>query len=279
MILTKDKSITDLIKYYMGMISICLMALAFPSDANAKTDQGICDLKVLSLLIAKQTNAVFSTGSPEAIKALKNSQQELKQALALLYKKNPNNSGASQIFEDGRVLSANIDLLVQHQDSLKNLHLLQLQVSDVVPEIQAEYNLMVDQMSRNNYPASEVVIAKNQVFIAERMMRSLININANNKEAKNGLDDLSADLEIFNTYLKAQLEGSTDFGVKKIKDKELREALITIQHDTDEVLNKQAMQLLSKPQLLYSLLDAAQDNISRSDNLFERLLWLESISN
>ena len=261
------------------MISICLMALAFPGDANAKVDQGICDLKVLSLLIAKQTNAVFSTGSPEAIKALKNSQQELKQALALLYKKNPNNSGASQIFEDGRVLSANIDLLVQHQDSLKNLHMLQLQVSDAVPAIQAEYNLMVDQMSRNNYPASEVVIAKNQVFIAERMMRSLININANNKEAKNGLDDLSADLEIFNTYLKAQLEGSTDFGVKKIKDKELREALITIQHDTDEVLNKQAMQLLSKPQLLYSLLDAAQDNISRSDNLFERLLWLESISN
>ena len=147
MILTKDKSITDLIKYYMGMISICLMALAFPGDANAKVDQGICDLKVLSLLIAKQTNAVLSTGSPEVIKALKHSQQELKQALALLYKKNSNNSGASQIFEDGRVLSANIDLLVQHQDSLKNLHLLQLQVSDVVPEIQAEYNLMVDQMS------------------------------------------------------------------------------------------------------------------------------------
>ena len=45
MILTKDKSITDLIKYYMGMISICLMALAFPGDANAKVDQGICDLK------------------------------------------------------------------------------------------------------------------------------------------------------------------------------------------------------------------------------------------
>ena len=89
MILTKDKSITDLIKYYMGMISICLMALAFPGDANAKVDQGICDLKVLSLLIAKQTNAVFSTGSPEVIKALKHSQQELKQALALLYKKIP----------------------------------------------------------------------------------------------------------------------------------------------------------------------------------------------
>ncbi len=112
MILTKDKSITDLIKYYMGMISICLMALAFPGDANAKVDQGICDLKVLSLLIAKQT-----------------------------------------------------------------------------------------------------------------------------------------------------------------------EALITIQHETDEVLNKQAMPLLSKSQLLYSLLDAAKDNISRSENLFERLLWLESISN
>ena len=54
MILIKDKSITDLIKYYMGMISICLMALAFPGDANAKADQVISDLKVLSLMIKKQ---------------------------------------------------------------------------------------------------------------------------------------------------------------------------------------------------------------------------------
>lgn len=48
---------------------------------------------------------------------------------------------------------------------LNQLYDTNISISETVPEIQAEYNLMVDQMARQGLPSSQVIIAKNQVFI------------------------------------------------------------------------------------------------------------------
>ncbi len=70
-------------------------------------------------------------------------------------------------------VSKNIDLISSHQRVLNQLYDTNISISETVPEIQAEYNLMVDQMARQGLPSSQVIIAKNQVFIAERILRSI----------------------------------------------------------------------------------------------------------
>ena len=70
-------------------------------------------------------------------------------------------------------VSENIDLIASQQKIINQLYDTNIAISESIPGIQAEYNLMVDQMARQNVPANQVVIAKNQVFIAERILRSI----------------------------------------------------------------------------------------------------------
>ncbi len=67
---------------------------------------------------------------------------------------------------------------------------------------------MVDQMARQEYmPSNQVVIAKNQVFIAERILRSISLVLTGNDGSRESADDFSADTETFGSYLNAQLNG------------------------------------------------------------------------
>jgi twitching motility protein PilJ len=70
-------------------------------------------------------------------------------------------------------VSKNIDLIASQQKVINQLYDTNISISETIPEIQAEYNLMVDQMVRENMPSSQVIITKNQVFIAERILRSI----------------------------------------------------------------------------------------------------------
>ena len=275
MILTKDKSITDLIKYYMGMISICLMALAFPGDVNAKADQVISDLKVLSLVIEKQSQEIARTGRPNVAQQLLLNQDKLNQALLLLRKRTTRYSDIEQILKDGQAISANIDIIVKHQKSFEDLYTFHLTTAIEIPGIQAEYNLMTDYMARHNYPSDQVVIAKNQVFVAERILKSLISLSQYNESARYDLEDLSEDIETFSIYLEAQLEGKAELGVIKIKDAVLRESLLSIQQNMDAILNVGSNNILHNSESFLKMIQVINDNITQSNALFNALEKLD----
>lgn len=263
---------------WMSMIGAVMIASMLSACSLGTDQKSLCDLKVLSLLIPKQTEQVMASGSIETIKALENSQTKLKDALAVIQKDYSNDKEANQILQDGQEISANIDILVKNGRQINHLYDLRIATMDVIPGIQAEYNLMVDQMARDNYPSTQVVIAKNQVFIAERILRSLTNMMENDEFSRSSMEDFEADLETFNAYLKAQLEGNAELGVNKITAKELRDSLLSIQHDTEEILNASAVNLQKNRDSLMRVFLASQDNISKSEDLFIRINRLETNS-
>ncbi len=275
MILIKDKSITDLIKYYMGMISICLMALAFPGDVNAKADQVISDLKVLSLMIEKQTKAVLSTGSPEAIKALKHSRQEMNTLAETAYKKYEHQSDVSDMLGNIQRINKNIDSITQHQAELRAVYEYEILVSEAIPGIQAQYNLIVDQMARKNYSSISIIIARGQLYIGERILRSMNLLVMGDKFYSDNIDTVVADLDIFNEYQQALLNGDSKLGVARVNDIELRESLESIQQDMNKIKNSEALKFLKKREPLLSTYKAATDNMKRSVELFNALEKLD----
>ncbi len=256
-----------------------VMIASILSACSLGTDQkNLCDLKVLSLLIPKQTKHVMASGSIETVKALENSQIKLKDALAVIQKDYPNDKEAKQILQDGQAISANIDILVKNGRQINHLYDLRIATMEVIPGMQAEYNLMVDQMARSNYPSAQVVITKNQVFIAERIIRSLESMMKNDKFSHSSMQDFSADVETFDTYLKAQLEGNAELGVSKITTPELRDSLLSIQKDTNEVLNNASNSILKNSDSLMKVILASSDNMTKSEDLFTRINRLEAES-
>lgn len=269
----KMKWVQSMTRPLMGA-SLAVMLSACANMA-ADTDHGLCDLKLLSLQIPKETQSFMRSAHSSQVEVFKHDQQKFNQALEAVQKKYANRDGVNSMLADGQAINANIDLLVKHQADLDALYEYSLLVGETIPGIQAEYNLMVDMMARNNALAMEVVIAKNQVFVADRMLRSMDRMFDLDSHQSDTVDDFLADLNIFNLYLNAQLNGSAELGVGRVKDAELRESLLSIKVGIDDINQSDSLALLLKKEPMVSVLKAARDNMIKSDQIFNALQKLE----
>lgn len=237
-------------------------------------DHSVCDLRVLSLQIPKQS-AEALTGSEQAINELKKTQEKLKMVLPSAVKHLKDQSDVEILHEDAEAIYGNIARIVQNQKNLNHIYDYTLAVAETVPGIQAEYNLMVNMMTRENYPSTQVLIAKNQVFIAERMLRSLSGITNSNEFQVNNIEDFSADLETFNIYLKAQLNGNLELGVTRVNNPQLRLSLEAIKRDVDEILIAGSRNLNQNAEQIVRVSYAVKDNQAKSAEIFNKLEKIE----
>lgn len=168
-------------------------------------------------------------------------------------------------------VSENIDLIASQQKIINQLYDTNIAISESIPGIQAEYNLMVDQMARQNVPANQVVIAKNQVFIAERILRSIGSVLTGSDNSRESADDFSSDTETFASYLNAQLNGSADLGVERINDPEMRDSLTSIQSEYDAVLKSAAATVLKNSSQIVKVRQASSSIFEQSDALLSNL--------
>jgi hypothetical protein len=255
----------------LGSIVIISM-LSACSDFGA--DHSVCDLQLLSLKIAKQSEDAI-TGNAQAIAELRKSQEKLKLISPRVIQKVSKQVDAEHLQRDIQEINENINLMIKSQKDMNSLYDFSLAVADTIPMIQAEYNLLTDQMIRSNASATQVVVAKNQVFIAERILRSLASITKDDPYAVSTMEDVFADIETFDAYLKAQLEGNASLGVERINDKEQREGLESIQNDTNKVLLSGSKQLQNSSNQIIKFSNAIKQNREKTMEILNILQKIE----
>ena len=276
MLLHKKQQIkTPSVMRNISIVSVVCMTSILSACTSMATDKSLCELKVLSLLIPRQSEEAVQSGYMESIRALKQSQEKLNQTMALVQKNEPNDSALANLLKDGQMINKNIDIIANNQRHLNSLYDYKLVVFEKIPGIQAEYNLLTDMMARQNYPSDQVIIAKNQVFIAERILRSINSLSEINEFSSDSMEDFLADFDVFNTYLQAQLNGNAELGVKRVNDAKMREGLLSIQEDIQVILELKAFNLLQKREPLASTYQAARENAKISDDMFIKLNRLE----
>lgn len=249
-----------------------LLSACTNSDSNSNSNDAVMELKVLSLLIPKQTNEFIETGTKASQQGLISSQVKLVEVLTNLKDQSTSQEKMGKLIANGAGLEKNIATLVGEQNQLNALYDFKLHVFETIPGIQAEYNLLSDKMARNNSPSTQIMIAKNQVFIAERILRSL-------KGNENGLiqvDDLVMDLEAFNAFLNGQLNGNNELGVKRIDDPELRMSLESIRSDMDTIINSGGLKIIKDTASYNKINQLARDNIEKSEDIYTTLVQLEA---
>jgi twitching motility protein PilJ len=217
-----------------------LLYLFYSVPRNNEFTRSLGDLRLLSQTISRQATEATASGTPEAIKKLTESQKSFAENLETVKDIHPSTDALREVDTQWKKVSENIDLIASQQKIINQLYDTNIAISESIPGIQAEYNLMVDQMARQNVPANQVVIAKNQVFIAERILRSIGSVLTGSDNSRESADDFSSDTETFASYLNAQLNGSADLGVERINDPEMRDSLTSIQSEYDAVLKSAA---------------------------------------
>lgn len=248
-----------------------LLYLFYSVPRNNEFTRSLGDLRLLSQTISRQATEATASGTPEAIKKLTESQKSFAENLETVKDIHASTDALRQVDAQWKKVSENIDLIASQQKIINQLYDTNIAISESIPGIQAEYNLMVDQMARQNVPANQVVIAKNQVFIAERILRSIGSVLTGSANSRESADDFSSDTETFASYLNAQLNGSEGLGVERINDPEMRDSLTSIQSEYDDVLKSAAATVLKNSSQIVKVRQASSSIFEQSDALLSNL--------
>ncbi|RSO20201.1 methyl-accepting chemotaxis protein [Acinetobacter pittii] len=265
-----------LLCFVLALVSLAYLFYNVPRHNQLIRSLG--ELRLLSQTISKQATEATESGSQEAITKLQQSQKDFNENLLEIeniHGKSTDEYQKVQVM--WTELSKNIDLISAHQKVLNQLYDTNISISETVPEIQAEYNLMVDQMVRQGLPSSQVIIAKNQVFIAERILRS-INSVLSGTDGNVSTSDFGVDIDTFGTYLNAELNGNAELGVDRIADPALRESLESIKSEYDKVLKSAAATVLKNGNQIVNVRQASSQIFSKSDVMLDNLGHLSDVA-
>ncbi|TXJ06483.1 MAG: methyl-accepting chemotaxis protein [Acinetobacter sp.] len=271
---------------YLGVLFVALLAvivlfvivLVSNSRETALT-RSLGDLRLLSQQISKQSADASVRGDDKIIKDLKQSQDSFNQSLKTVVDLHSDGENVKKLVADWEVTSTSVDLIVKRQNTINTLQGLGMQITEAVPGMQSEYNLLVDEMARGGYSASQVVLAKNQVYLAERILRSINAVLTGNENSVEYADNFSTDTETFGTYLTGQLKGSAENGVERIDDAGMRTILEGIQTEYDQVLKNAAVNVLVNSAPLLEVRQATTKISSTSDDMLKILSGLSKETN
>lgn len=268
-----DKSKPYIIAAFVTMVVavICLLTLLYSVPRNNDLTRSIGELKLLSQTMSRQATEATASGKEEAIKELVASQKKFDENLETVKDIHSSNAEMEKVEKLWSDVSNDITLIASEQKVINKLYDTNLTMSEAIPGIQAEYNLMVNQMTSENMPSSQVVIAKNQVFIAERILRSISSVLSGSENASAMADDFNADTDTFGAYLEAQLNGNTELGVARIDQPSMRESLESIKTDYNDVLKTASNNISQNSAKIVKVRQASSDIFTKSDQLLKDL--------
>ena len=254
------------------LVAIFLLLYLFYSvPRNNELTRSLGELRLLSQTISRQATEATASGTPESIKKLIASQKSFEENLETVKDTHASTQALKSVETQWNKVSDSINLISSQQKIINTLYDTNIAIGETIPGIQAEYNLMVDQMARQDMPSNQVVIAKNQVFIAERILRSISSVLTGSESSRESADDFSADTETFGSYLNAQLNGSAELGVERITDPALRESLEGIKAEYDDVLKSAAATILKNSTQIVKVRQASASIFAQSDELLTNL--------
>lgn len=268
----KSKPILYVASVCLVLASTSLAYLFYSVPRHNELTRSMGELRLLSQTISRQATEATASGSPEAMKELIVSRQLFAKNI-----KNVENIYGTSSKEYKKVaglwksLAYDIDLISSQQNVINQLYNMNISISDSIPEIQAEYNLMVDKMVREKVSSNQVVVAKNQVFIAERILRSINSVFVGTENSENSAHDFSVDIETFGVYLDAQLNGNAELGVAKVDSPEVRESLEGIKTEYDKVLKSAATSVLKHTNQIVNVRQSSSEIFSQSDAMLNAL--------
>ena len=254
------------------LVAIFLLLYLFYSvPRNNELTRSLGELRLLSQTISRQATEATASGTSESIKKLIASQKSFEENLETVKDTHASTQALKSVETQWKKVADSINLISSQQKIINTLYDTNIAISETIPGIQAEYNLMVDQMARQDMPSNQVVIAKNQVFIAERILRSISSVLTGSESSRESADDFSADTETFGSYLNAQLNGSAELGVERITDPALRESLEGIKAEYDDVLKSAAATILKNSTQIVKVRQASASIFAQSDELLTNL--------
>ena len=165
---------------------------------------------------------------------------------------------------------ANADAILSSEETVLSLHDLAAQLSDTVPQLQVEYEDVVDVLIDSGASATQVSLAQRQSLLAERILGSVNRVLAGDADAVMAADSFGRDATLFGRVLDGMVNGNEVLGIARVTDADAVSRLEEIADLFSYVSESVEQILLTSPEL-YQVRTAANSIFTDSQQLLNNV--------
>jgi twitching motility protein PilJ len=182
--------------------------------------------------------------------------------------------------QDWENLRKNTDTILASEQTVLSLHQVAATLAETVPQLQVEYEKVVEILLQSGAPASQVAVAQRQLLLAERILGSVNTVLAGDDTAVQAADAFGRDASRFGQVLEGMLGGNPAIQVTRVEDADARARLAEIAElfqfvagSVDEILetSPELFRVREAASNIFSLSQTLLDEASHLANGFENL--------
>ncbi len=236
------------------------------------------ELRVLSQEIAKNASEA-SSGKEEAFSLLQKSRAEFEIRWNYILQGNQV-SGLPSISRHAPDVNVNdlgnvwirvsdaSDLIVESRDTILALHRTANTLSERIPELQVEYDEVIEIMLEERADQEQIQLAQRQSWLAERIVRSINKVLVGGEGAVMAADSFERDAVLFERVLDGMLFGNPNLSIQKIDNEEALTSLESIAQ-AFEVVSGSVTQIMATSPELFQVREASSTIFTDSQSLLE----------
>ncbi len=225
------------------------------------------ELRVLSQELAK--NAVEAAGGkPDAFTQLRQARDNFDKRWGYLVagddsKSLPPSEDASQsgVQETWNSVREDADQIIRSEQIVLSVHEVAEFLSETIPQLQVEYDEIVDILLESGAPADQVAVAQRQSWLAERIVRSVNKVLAGGDDAVMAADAFGRDASLFGRVLNGMIQGNIAMNISQVTNEEAVYALAEVA-ELFEFVSGSVDEILETSPELFQVREA-------SDNIFQ----------
>lgn len=166
-------------------------------------------------------------------------------------------------------LRQNTDAILASEQTVLSLHQVAATLAETIPQLQVEYEEVVDILLESDAPAAQVAVAQRQSLLAERILGSVNKVLAGDEDSVQAADMFGRDASLFGRVLGAMLEGNAAMEITQVTDEEALERLAEIS-ELFEFVSGSVDEILETSPELFQVRESANAIFSVSQTLLDR---------
>ncbi|TXH92708.1 MAG: chemotaxis protein, partial [Pseudomonas sp.] len=236
------------------------------------------ELRVLSQRIAKNATEA-AAGKAEAFPLLKEARLDFEERWGFMVSGSeatglpaaPDSVQAQidEVQKDWDALRQNADVILQSEQTVLSLHQVAATLAETIPQLQIEYEEVIEILLQSGAPAAQVSVAQRQSLLAERILGSVNKVLAGDEDSVQASDMFGRDATLFGRVLKAMLEGDRAMGISAVSAADARERLAEIS-ELFQFVSGSVDEILETSPELFQVRESANIIFSGSQSLLEK---------
>ncbi|RRV04897.1 chemotaxis protein [Pseudomonas sp. v388] len=236
------------------------------------------ELRVLSQRIAKNATEAAS-GKAQAFKLLAEARNDFDQRWGYLKKGDPVTglpaapSGVHDqlrsVQNDWDALRQSTNVILASEQTVLSLHQVAATLAETVPQLQVEYEKVVEILLQSRAPASQVVLAQRQALLAERILGSVNTVLSGDETAVQAADAFGRDASQFGRVLSGMLDGNVTLRITQVEDRDARARLAEIA-ELFQFVSGSVDEILETSPELFQVREASGHIFTSSQTLLEK---------